>query len=197
MQRTIGISAAVVILFFGLMSNDDATVAAKPEPKVEAPQLDLSLLGDLEDSISSLETRVTKLEGQVCDCSCGPDCNCGKPEAVAPKPKVVQAKPKAVVTKTAVSVNPKWLNTDGRSLQDHMVEVHGFSQSMDTNQMIIAHDAWHDQNGGGAPAVSKSRTVTYGSSCPSGVCPAPSVSRSRTVQRSGGLLGFGILGRRR
>lgn len=196
-MRTISVAATIAVFFLFITSKDDATVSAK----VQAPQFDLSQLdgiAEVQDGISDLEIRVSKLEDQVCDCNCGPDCGCGGPK---PEPPKVEKKPTASPAVTSqAKVSPKWMNTDGRTLRNHMVEVHGFSTSMSDGAMIQAHDAWHDQNGGEppSPARSRSRTVTYSSSsCPGGVCPAPGVTRSYNVQSNGGIFGFGILGRRR
>lgn len=151
----------------------------------------------VETDLSGIEARLGDLELAVADCPCPPEV-----QAAAP-PKVITR----TVTPAAVSYSPRWSNNDGLPLDVHAIQVHGFSPSLSSTELARQHDAWHDANGGDPPTSrSRSRTVTYSSpvtysgtmsNCPGGVCPAPSVTRTRNVQSSGGLFGFGVLGRRR
>jgi hypothetical protein len=116
------------------------------------------------------------------------------------------AKPAA----TTGTYRARWTNHDGLSERDHGIIMHGLDPNMSDEEMAMARDAYHDTYGPGhnvatsvnvnwsRPQATRSRTTSvqspYTSSCPGGVCPT---SRSTTVQSSGGLLGFGILGRRR
>lgn len=130
-------------------------------------------------------------------------------------------------TQTTGSYSPRWTNSDGRSLRDHMIDEHGFDPSLTTAQMVAMHDAYHDQYGPASPNLGArtsnvavqlasptsgmtGRTVTRTRSnvtndCPGGSCPVTSggfsgssgMSRSVNVQSRGGLLGRGIIRFRR
>lgn len=151
----------------------------------------------VETDLSGVEARLDDLESAVADCPC-------------PQPPQAAASQQVVIPKASpatVSYSPRWSNNDGLPLDVHAIQVHGFSPTLSSAELARQHDAWHDANGGDPPASrSRSRTVTYSSpvtysgtmsNCPGGICPEPSVTRSRNVQSSGGLFGFGILGRRR
>lgn len=107
------------------------------------------------------------------------------------------------VTRVETSVyKPRWQNYDGLSFEEHARVMHGIDTTgMSDSQIAMLRDADHDTFGGGHPPAmrARSRSVSFTATgdCPGGICPMPSVSRSRTVESRGGLLGFGILGRRR
>ena len=147
------------------------------------------------NAIESLEDRVARLEKQPVAVV-----------AVPVAPKVVRSS--VVVTSVPQSYSARWHSNDGRSLRQHAIEVHGFDPGLSDAQLAAQHDAYHDVHGGDSPPrvnvswsnppAVRTRTTTvqsaYVSECPGGVCPT---SRTTTVQSSGGLLGFGIFGRRR
>lgn len=103
------------------------------------------------------------------------------------QPTPVATSTKATATTT---VQPRWINHDGLSLRDHIIQVHGLDPSLSDAELIAAHDAWHDQYGGAPPTQvmgSGSRTIRYSttrSSCPGGRCPTSGTTYRR------GLLGF-------
>jgi hypothetical protein len=141
-------------------------------------------------AVHSLEDRVEALEIR-------PECPCPAVSVVEP----VKAEP-VVAQSQSFTYVPRWSSNDGRTLRQHAIEVHGIDPGLSDAEMARQHDAYHDRFGGMPPRIlptaSRARTVTvqspYVSSCPGGVCP---VNRMTTVQSSGGVFGFGILGRRR
>ena len=165
-----------------------SSVGFASEPEI-LPVPDVS---QIWTAIESLEQRVERLEKQT---------TAPTPVVVAKAPVVVKATP--VVTS---SYTARWHSNDGRSPRQHAIEVHGFDPNLSDAQLATQHDAYHDTFGGAsltarvtwsAPPAMRTRTTTvqspFVSSCPGGVCP---VNRSTTVQSSGGVFGFGILGRR-
>jgi hypothetical protein len=201
----------VIALCFAIMQIPSskapiASVSAHSEPAAVLPVPDSD---ELWHAISALEGRVARLEAR-------PECPCP-----IERPK---AQPVSKATVTKAPYKARWVNHDGLSFRDHGIIVHGLSPSLSDEEMASQRDAYHDQYGGGhshvgSPVVSScpggvcpvntvnvSRTASSPSgytgvtvqrsvsSCPGGVCPA---SRTTTAQRSGGLFGFGLLGRRR
>lgn len=193
----------VIALCFAIMQVPSskapiASVSAHSEPAAVLPVPDSD---ELWNAISALEDRVAELESR-------PACPCP-----VEKPKT-QPVAKAAVTKAPYKA--RWVNHDGLSFRDHGIIVHGLSPSLSDEEMASQRDAYHDQYGGGHSHVGSSvvsncpggvcpvnsssglaRNVTVQrsvSNCPGGVCPT---SRTTTVQRSGGVFGFGLLGRRR
>lgn len=93
---------------------------------------------------------------------------------------------------------PRWRNNDGRTLAAHATQVHGFP-AMPAAQLYEAHDSWHDIHGGPAPVMPTAQGGVPAANCPGGVCPLPNTGTGTVrgaVRRSGGLLGFGVVGRR-
>lgn len=101
------------------------------------------------------------------------------------------------------SYSPRWQNHDGLSRAEHAAVHHGLNTAGMTQAQINATlDSDHDRFGPLHDGILSSRTrsvtrSTYAapaatSNCPGGVCPTGPTATSR----GGGLLGFGILGRR-
>lgn len=172
------------------------------EPDVRAIE---AKQAELEKRIAELEQAKTAAAKSAASCPC-PDGACPCP--VTTKPAAVQGR---TTSRTVTSSGPvnyapsytaRWQSNDGRSLQDHATQVHGFNPNLSDAQLAAQHDAYHDQYGGASPSTAmRSRSVTVQSpfttsNCPGGQCPTAGRSRAATVQRSGGLLGFGILGRK-
>lgn len=98
---------------------------------------------------------------------------------------------------------PRWKNHDGLSRAEHAAVYHGLNTAGMTQAQINAQlDADHDRHGPMHDGILASRTrsvtrstysppATATSNCPGGVCPTGPSASTR-----GGLLGFGILGRR-
>lgn len=116
-----------------------------------------------------------------------------------------------VATPAQDNYQARWKNYDGLSFRQHAEIMHGINTAgMSDSQVARLRDHDHDTFGGGHPPAMRARTHSYTqvaaqqqqNGCPDGKCPYPSsramtVQRSTTVQSRGGLLGFGILGRRR
>jgi hypothetical protein len=164
---------------------------------LEAPAAEVfddARLAALEDRVTELETKVATYEPKTAAKSSDTGVSSGGSSggltiAPAPLPSVVE-------------YTPRWKNYDGMSFEEHARVMHGIdTDGMTTSQIAMLRDADHDTFGGSHPPAMRSRsrttTVTAASDCPGGVCPTSSMTTSRTVQSRGGLLGFGILGRRR
>ncbi len=167
-----------------------STVFAAPPAILPVPDA-----SEIWTAIESLEVRVARLEKQSASV------------AVEVLPSVA-VKPAVVVKSAPAAYAPRWHSNDGRSLRQHAIEIHGMDPNLSDAELARQHDAWHDHNGPIAPRTSaaysqqwqpatRSRSVQFSSgtsNCPGGVCPT---SRSVNVQSSGGMFGFGIVGRRR
>lgn len=176
------------------------SVRSEVDTRLTAFEDSLESLG-YESRIDDLESRLTALEAKVDQGYVyQPQSSSGGSTGA---PKVSYGSTGGAAYKASSYTTPKWTNNDGRTLRNHIVEVHGLSPAMSDGELIAAHDAWHDNNGGDPPAArSRSRSVTQtymlSGDCPGGICPAPmATTRTRTVQSRGGLFGFGVLGRRR
>lgn len=119
-----------------------------------------------------------------------------------PAPVVVRSQPAVVQSQS--NYQPRWQNYDGLSFRQHAEQMHGINTSgMSDSQVGLLRDRDHDMYGGGHPAAMRNRSaqsysnyaVPAQSGCPGGVCPTGASQYQSS--RSGGLLGFGILGRRR
>ncbi len=156
-----------------------------------APAFDDARLAALEDRVTQLEETVATYEPKT---SSTPQVSSGGSSggsSVAPKP-----------LPSVVEYSPRWQNHDGLSFEEHARVMHGVDTTgMSASQIAMLRDADHDTFGGGHPPAmrARSRTTTFTAAsgdCPGGVCPM-TTTRSRTVTSRGGLLGFGVLGRRR
>lgn len=156
-----------------------------------APALDDARLAALEDRVTELEEMVATYEPKT---SAPTELKSGGSSGgltIAPKP-----------LPSVVEYTPRWQNYDGLSFEEHARVMHGIDTTgMTASQIAMLRDADHDTFGGDHPPAmrARSRTTTFTAAsgdCPGGVCPT-TTTRSRTVTSRGGLLGFGILGRRR
>lgn len=157
-----------------------------------APAFDDARLAALEDRVTELEETVATYEPKT---SAPTELKSGGSSGgltIAPTPM-------SSVTET---YTPRWHNHDGLSFEEHARVMHGIDTTgMTASQIAMLRDADHDRFGGGHPPAmrARSRTTTFTAAsgdCPGGVCPT-TTTRSRTVTSRGGLLGFGVLGRRR
>lgn len=219
---TVGLMAAVAVAFIVFTSPSRQPVADDYLQQPTSAYLDSSALAaQVEDNtarIGVLESKLDGLYASIDELKASP--------APTPAPQVPKATQSVVEVRTPVrtaakaaatvaakavkgaaivatapvravaNYQPRWRNNDGRSLKQHTLEVHGFDPSLSDAELYAMHDAWHDANGGDPPTRSRSvyKSVSSGD-CPGGVCPVP--SRTVVRQSRGGLLGFGVLGRRR
>lgn len=176
------VSAEVASLSDKIAKQEAKLVAVVNSPPASAPPP--PVVGDICNcNCDELEKRIAALEDQLA------------------KLMVTKAKPAAPQV-SSTPYQPRWHNYDGRTARQHAIESHGFDPSLSDAQLARLHDAYHDQYGEHPPTaapVYRSRSTVVQSpmtsNCPGGVC--PTTSRTTTVQSGGGLMGFGILGRRR
>lgn len=181
-MRTIAITLSAAIVFLLLVAPDRGRSQAEvlpPPAAIESAKL-LSLVENHSSDIAAIKSRLNALESQAAGLSVK-----------------VSAAPVVKSSTVSAGVAGRWRNYDGLTPRAHAVEVHGFDSSLSDKQLAALHDAWHDANGGDPPAAMRSRSVSVArasNDCPGGVCPVR--SRSTVVSSRGGLLGFGVLGRR-
>lgn len=214
MFRSAQAALAVILICFGIMQIPGqpqyaplpSSVATQPETILPVPDSDeiWAAIEKLEGRVDALESA-RKVAASVPAVSC-PNGQCPNGQCPVVTTTVQRIVPSVSVTRSSYS--PRWHNNDGKSLRDHMIQDHGYDPSLSTAQMAAQHDAYHDRYGPAPPRATasyaaqyqpamRSRSVQYSagvSNCPGGVCPT---SRSVQVQSSGGVFGFGVVGRRR
>lgn len=97
----------------------------------------------------------------------------------------------------SAAYQPRWQNYDGLSKSQHAAVMHGIDTAgMSEAAIAMALDDDHDTFGPSHSPAMRGRvtTVQSSSNCPGGVCPT---NRTTTTYSRGGLLGFGVLGRKR
>jgi len=201
-MRTIGIVAAIAIVFIVITSPQRESATAQqylyPECQVDDnSQLRelTSAIGELQQSVddrlSDVETRFTSLEA--------PAEAFDDARLAALEDRVTELEEKVATYEPKTAAAP--VQSGGSSGGGTYLPAPIVTSGMTTSQIAMLRDADHDTFGGSHPPAMRSRsrttTVMAASDCPGGVCPTSSVTTSRTVQSRGGLLGFGILGRRR
>lgn len=198
-MRTVSIMLAAAIAWL-VFTSPERQPQARVEVDLPAMQaaVDPALQALVDEHSMLLEQHATELEEiEKCHALDVAEIVARLEALESPKTAAVVKPPTTAKVKVQASYTPRWRNYDGRSLRDHAIEVHGFDSSWSDADLAAAHDAWHDTNGGDPPTALRSKSVVMSrstSNCPGGVC--PTTSRARVVQSRGGLLGFGILGRR-
>ena len=160
---------------------------------------------DLEANVAELEKRIEALEAAKKQLAAAP--------VVAAYPSVSTSSgygssgsvsygstgSTAATTVTNSTYQPRWQNYDGLTKAQHAQQMHGINTAgMTAAQIAMALDADHDTYGPNHTNTMRSRSTVVSSApasnCPGGVCPT---SRTTVTQSRGGVLGFGLLGRRR
>ncbi len=213
MFRSAQAALVVILVCFGIMQIPGqpqyaplpSSVATQPEAILPVPDSD-----EIWSAIAELEASQKKLTGRVAQLEAAKKVAAVVPAVNYPAVSSPAAKSGGSTGGYTQSYSPRWQSNDGRTLRQHAIEIHGFDPSLSDAQLAQMHDAYHDEHGGMPPriapryvpqyqpaTISRSRSVQYSagtSSCPGGVCPT---SRSVQVHSSGGVFGFGIVGRRR
>lgn len=226
-MRELAASALAAVMFFGYSSipgnETDDTIdvsdmtlvfddgvefePVEPSESLPEPGIAAGCECDCDERCDELQQQIDELRDEVASVQVpAPEPHTHPHVEPAPivinEPPIVIEEPIIVEpVKRITEYTPRWHNYDGLSFRDHAEIMHGIDTTGLTDAEVgMLRDADHDRYGPGHPnAVStpvrqRSVTVTRGvSNCPGGVC--PTTSRVRTSR--GGLLGFGILGRRR
>jgi hypothetical protein len=163
-------------------------VAKLQPPKTSQPQFETVLekcCPPVAEVAKTLDSSGSRSRQTLQKCIC-PNCpRCDEPTTSQPaasardntKPGLVASSTTKPSTKnqalrTSEAYTPRW--THPSTIEDHMVSTHGVSTVGKTRAQLYAeHDALHDAERG-FKTLAVSSVARSSSSCPGGVCPAPS-----------------------